>query len=173
MKKQSTQKCRICHHPFSTQQIVNHEKLCATKTPEQRQRSIEQQRSYRKRHWHGDGLAVDPPSPMRGPRKVKGKARAWLSQHLPEHPVPLSVLVSQGMEAGFSNSSLYIAVRRLIGAGVFQRQGDLIAAGTSGTATVNGNGRRVRLTLSLDWETVRDLLVQIGPSISVDKVELT
>jgi hypothetical protein len=36
----------------------------------------------------------------------------------------------------------------------------------------NGNGRRLSVMLSVDFQTFRTLIMELAPSLSIDKVEL-
>lgn len=156
--------CQYCKGDFAPSRLANHERDCAQRTIEQRQKATDARDLYREKYSNAAHAkagtsprerykqSVAQPSTLDEP--VVSARRKRMSHEQREHSLAHQRWYNKNVRKRSHHAKAAQLAREVQKASIMM------------------NNKRVQITVSLDWETVRALLVELGPNIAIDKIEL-
>jgi hypothetical protein len=186
-----TKHCRYCADEVDVEWLERHENKCKTKTPEQRDEDKAHRLEARERYRRNHGLSA-PNSRERyrasmgvpiqrersnGMRKTSSPCRychadigtGQLSKHEAacRKKTPAERTEATELRARQRQWSRQHYQR---GVAVVPKRG--VGRPSHRSLFTNGNGRRLSATISIDFKSFREVLLQLAPMLSIDKVEV-
>lgn len=149
--------CQFCGGEFDQQgRLALHERRCEKQTPEQRKKASAARHTYRTHY----SIAANGAS-----KRAGETAQRYVDRIKANNKKPRLTDEEQRHQRKLETQRRYYAK---YGRGGKNAQLEREVK----KASILLDGKRVQVTLSLDWDTLRTLLIQLAPDISIDKVEL-
>lgn len=150
--------CQYCKGDFGPNFIANHERHCANKTLAERQKATDARAAYREKYSNA-ALAA---------RNGDPRDRYNRGSKLDEPVVTTERRRRMQREEFLAKQREYNKKRPR----AHKNKTEQLAKAVSKASSVLFDGKRVQITISLDWETVRAMIIQLGPDVAIDKIEL-
>jgi hypothetical protein len=160
--------CAHCGATFDHQgRLHKHEAACATQTPEQRHKTAQARETYRRNY---SIAANGGQTAQKYVERIQAQNAARNAEHEDEVSQATLDRMAPRDRRKAQNRSSYLR-RKNRKRTEAARQAKALQREMQ-SASILLNGKRVQITLSLDWETVRKLLIELAPDVNIDKVEL-
>lgn len=173
--------CRYCADQIDVQYLVRHEVKCKTHTPEEREESKRTRSAAREAYRASVRIPVGTTKKAARSGEVIRRGTATcrychdeigmgqMSKHepvcqkrTPAHRAEAKAQRVRQREYNRSNyqNSLEVVAKRGVG------------RPSHHSVWGNGNGKRLSATISIDFKSFREMLLQLAPMLSIDKVEV-
>lgn len=151
--------CKFCGGDFKPGRLAGHEQECEKKTPEERKKTTDARIAYRKNYSLAAANGAGATAQRYVDRVIKKPRKATLAVMTPKG------LEEQRRQVRLKKQREYYAKYGRGGKSALERE-------VKKASTMLNGKRRVQITLSLDWDTLREFIIQVAPDVVVDKVEL-